>query len=114
MFTARWCAVSPPPSAPPDDMPPTAKLGSWPKLGRAALHRFHFQVNSLLLHDCQLVLPLPSTNQPPEQFVVNNIITELRLLPNDQWKLDHFQAVCLGAKINLSGTLTNASAVRNW
>src|SRR6266545_2477055 len=36
------------------------------KLDRAALYKLHFQVNSLVLHDGRLVLPLASANQPPE------------------------------------------------
>src|SRR5881398_2395456 len=84
------------------------------KLDRAALHKLHFQINSLLLHDGRLVVPLLSTNEPPERFVVNNIITELHLLPDDQWQLDRFQALCLGARVNLSGTLANASAIGDW
>src|SRR2546422_8590326 len=30
------------------------------------------------------------------------------------WELEKFQAECFGARLNLSGTLTNASAVRHW
>src|SRR5206468_5535870 len=84
------------------------------QLDRAALHRLQFHIRSLVLHDGRLVLPLPSANQPPERFVIANIMTELHLLPGDRWELDHFQAVCLGARINVSGTLTNASAVQDW
>jgi hypothetical protein len=84
------------------------------KLDRAALYKLRLQINSLVLHDGRLVLPLVSSNEPPEQFVLSNIMTELHLLPNDRWELDHFQALCLGARIDLSGTLTNASAVRGW
>src|SRR5881394_25763 len=84
------------------------------KLDSAALRRLRFHVNSLRIRDGRFSLPLISSNQPPEQFVVNGIMTELRLLPGDEWELDHFQALCLGARINLSGTLANASAVSDW
>ena len=84
------------------------------RLDPSALRRLRLHVDSLQLHDGRLVLPLISSNGPPERFVVNGIMTELRLLPEDRWELDHFQASCLGAKINLSGTLANASAVRDW
>ena len=84
------------------------------KLDLAALRHLRLHVNSLRLHEGRLVLPLISSNGPPEQFVVNSIMTELRLLPQDRWELDHFQAFCLGGKINLSGALANASAVRDW
>src|ERR1044071_4861568 len=84
------------------------------KLDRAALHELRLRVDSLLLHDGRLVLPLPFSGGPPEQFVLNDIMTELRLLPEDRWELDRFTALCLGARIELSGTLTNATAVRGW
>ena len=84
------------------------------QLDRAALHRLQFHVRSLVLHDGRLVLPLPSADEPPERFVMAHIMTELHLLPGDRWELDHFQAACLGARINVSGTLTNASAVQDW
>ena len=67
-----------------------------------------------MLRDGRLVLPLPSADEPPERFVMAHIMTELHLLPGDRWELDHFQAAYLGAKINVSGTLTNASAVQDW
>ena len=96
-----------------DDAGPHLSMGEADlRLDRTALHKLHFQINSLLLHDGQLVVPLVSTNEPPERFIVNNIITELHLLPDDQWQLDRFQALCLGARVNLSGTLANASAIR--
>ena len=84
------------------------------KFDRAALHALRFQVSSLVFHDGRLVVPLASTNETAEPIVLDSIATELRLLPDDQWRLEHFQALCLGARIHLSGTLTNASAVRNW
>jgi hypothetical protein len=84
------------------------------KLDPLALRRLRLHVDSLQLREGRLVLPLIASNRPPEQFVVNRIMAELRLLPEDRWELDHFEAFCLGAKINLSGTLANASAVRDW
>jgi hypothetical protein len=84
------------------------------KLDPAALVRLRLHASSLMLRNGRLVVPLVATNEPPQRFVVENIETELRLLPDDQWELDKFQALCFGARVNLSGTLTNASAVRKW
>jgi len=58
--------------------------------------------------------PIGQTNGPPRLLSVDNIQTDLRLLPDDQWALDHFHAVFHGANLQLSGLVTNASAVRDW
>ena len=47
-------------------------------------------------------------------MAIDNIQTDLRFLPNDEWALDNFTATFAGARIELSGTVTNASAVRDW
>jgi hypothetical protein len=84
------------------------------QLNHDALKKFQFQVDSLRLRKGRLAWPVVDTNQPSRQLAVDDIQTELRLLPNDEWALDHFKAVIAGAQIQLSGTVTNASAVRNW
>jgi len=84
------------------------------KLDPAELRRLHLHVHSLRLYEGRFSLPLICSNRPPEPLVVNSIRTELRLLPGDRWELDHFQAFCLGARVTLAGTLTNASAVADW
>ena len=40
--------------------------------------------------------------------------TDLRLLPGDEWSLDDFTATFAGANLHLSGTITNASSIRDW
>jgi hypothetical protein len=84
------------------------------ELNHKALSKFQFQVDSLRLRRGRLAWPIAETNQPSRQLAVENIQTELRLLPGDEWALDHFKAVIAGAQIQLSGTVTNASAVRDW
>src|SRR2546430_9459958 len=54
--------------------PPRSTLFPYTTLFRS--HKLRFQINSLLLHDGRLVVPLASTNEPPEQFIVNDIITD--------------------------------------
>jgi hypothetical protein len=81
---------------------------------RAALARLQFQVDSLKLRQGRLVWPIAEANQAPRQLAVENIQTDLRFLPGDEWALDHFTAGFAGARIQLSGTLANASAVREW
>jgi hypothetical protein len=84
------------------------------RVNYAALARLQFQIDSLILRQGRLVWPIAETNQAPRQLVIENIQTGLRLLPGDQWALDHFTAGFAGAKIQLSGTVTNASAFREW
>ncbi len=84
------------------------------KLDRDALAKFHLKVDSLILHGGQMVWPVGETNQPPQQLTAENIQTQLRFLPNDRWELDHFSAAFAGTKLQFSGSLTNASLLRDW
>lgn len=84
------------------------------QLNYEALRKFQFQVDSLRLRRGRLAWPIAETNQPSRQLAVDEIQTDLRLLPDDEWALDHFKAVLAGAQIQLSGIVTNASAVRDW
>src|SRR6266850_1534143 len=84
------------------------------QLNHRALRHFHLQVDSLVLRQGQLNWPFFATNQEMRQLSVQNIQTYLRLLPNDEWELQDFTAGFAGAKIRLSGAVTNASAAREW
>ena len=84
------------------------------RLDYAALLKGDFQVNSLVLRQGRLVWPVNESNQPPRALTVENIQTQLRLLPGDLWELDQFKAQFAGANIELAGTITNASAIRDW
>jgi len=84
------------------------------RLNYHALTRLQIQVDSVMLRQGRLVLPLAQTNQPTRELALDNIQSELRFLPNDQWRLDNFKAGFGGASIALSGMVTNASLVRDW
>jgi hypothetical protein len=84
------------------------------RLNYRALSRFRIQLDSVMLRQGRLRLPLAQTNQPARELAVENIQSELRFLPNDQWMLENFKAGFAGANIRLSGVVTNASAVRDW
>ncbi|HOX56412.1 MAG TPA: AsmA-like C-terminal region-containing protein [Candidatus Paceibacterota bacterium] len=84
------------------------------RLSYMALMRLQLQVDSLMLHRGRLVWPIADTNQSPRHLTVDNIQSGLRLLPGDEWALDHFTATFAGAHIQLSGTVSNASAVGEW
>jgi len=79
-----------------------------------ALARLRFEVTALVVRNGRLEITVGSTNNAPIRFDVNRIQTELRLLPDDRWELDRFDAESLGTKLSLTGVLTNASAVRLW
>jgi hypothetical protein len=84
------------------------------RLNHHALARLQLQVNSVVLRNGRLIWPIAETNEPPRQLTVENIQAELRLLPHDEWSLDHFKADFAGARIQISGTVAHASAVRQW
>src|SRR5947209_11456434 len=80
-------------------------------LNYKSLVHFKFPIDSLLLRRGRMVWALAETNTPTRELSVDNIQTDLRLLPGDQWALDHFKANFAGARIQLSGAVTNASAL---
>lgn len=84
------------------------------RLNHAALARLQVQVDSLMLRKGRLVWPIAETNEAPRQLSVENIQTDLRFLPGDEWALDHFTADFASARIQLSGRVAHASAVREW
>ncbi|MDB6108324.1 MAG: hypothetical protein JWR69_74 [Pedosphaera sp.] len=84
------------------------------KLNHAALRHFEVTFDSVILHGGEFAWPLAETNQPARKLSVDDIQTRIRFLPNDQWELDHFNASFAGARLQLSGSITNASALRDW
>lgn len=80
----------------------------------AALLRLHTQVDGLVLRQGRLAWPIVGPEQAPRQLSVENIQADLRLLPGDQWALEDIRAKFADANIRLSGTITNALALRDW
>lgn len=78
-------------------------------LDEEKLKHFKFHVTSLLLNQGSAQLALNETNQPLRLLQVDNLSTELHLLPHDQWELVHFRADTMGLHLALSGNVTNAS-----
>src|SRR5260370_8863589 len=70
------------------------------RLNPHALARFKLQVDSLILRHRRLTWPIPQTGQPLRELSVENIQTELRLLPNDQWALDEFRGGFWGVHLH--------------
>jgi len=84
------------------------------RLNWNAMAHFRIQVDSLMLRQGRLSWALLETNASPEELSATAIQTDLRFLPEDEWALDNFKAQFAGAHIQLSGVVTNASAIRDW
>jgi hypothetical protein len=84
------------------------------ELNHDKLLHARLQVDSLILRQGRMVWPLPGTNAPSRRLTIENIQTDLHFPDGDQWLLDNFSAEFAGARIRLTGTITNASAVRDW
>ena len=82
------------------------------RLNTDALKQRRMQVDSLLLTQGRLLLPLSSSNAPALPLAIEGIQTELHFRPGNQWELDQFHAQCLGANLHLAGTMTNAGFLR--
>lgn len=84
------------------------------ELNYPAFFKRQLQIQSLALRQGRLAIPVADTNDPPRELSIDHIQTDLQLLTNDVWELDNLQAQFAGAKIQLTGALTNASAIREW
>ncbi len=79
-----------------------------------ALLRGNLVVEALRLRAAGAVWHVGSARGAAGELAITNIQTELRFPAPDQWELDHFTAEFAGARIHLAGSLTNASALRDW
>jgi hypothetical protein len=84
------------------------------RLNWGALAHRQLQVDSLILRQGQVSWAFPDTNRAIRELSITNIQTDLRFLPEDKWSLDNFRAQFAGARVQLSGVVTNASAIRDW
>jgi hypothetical protein len=80
---------------------------------RAAL-RGRLQIQSVGLQAGRFEWPIADSNAPPRALTLNDLRARLRLLSDDAWVLEEFRARFAGANLFLSGTMTNASAIRDW
>jgi hypothetical protein len=84
------------------------------RLNGSALRNFDLQVESILLRGGRIVWPLTETNEQTATFQLEKIGGELLIKPNDLWQLRSLTAEVLGMRMEISGSLTNASLVRDW
>lgn len=78
------------------------------------LVRMRLHVDAVTLHGGKLVWPINDPSRTNAALAITNIQTRVRFLPGDQWTLDDFTGDFAGAEMRLSGTVTNANALRDW
>lgn len=52
------------------------------------------------------------TNESPRTLMIENLNTDIRFLPDDQWQLTYFNAKIQGINVAAAGVITNASFAR--
>jgi len=78
----------------------------WPTL----LWKRSFEITTLAVRGGQLVMPLASTNDLPEDFVVDQITARLDLTTENTWRVDELTARLFDATVQARGAITNGFA----
>ncbi|HEY0550634.1 MAG TPA: hypothetical protein VGF13_13600, partial [Verrucomicrobiae bacterium] len=78
------------------------------------LLRRQIDVEGVVLRGGRAIVPIWGTNDTPQELEIQKVQGELKFLPGDQWDLSQFQAETFGVRLRLTGTVTNATAVRGW
>src|ERR1051325_1526839 len=81
---------------------------------RRQLRHLEFHPVGVTLRGGRIVWQLRETNQPTATVQLDQVGGELDFKPNDVWELRSFRAEVLGSSVQVAGTLTNASVVRDW
>lgn len=76
------------------------------------MQKLKFKPRALVLNDGLMALALNETNQPSRLLKVDKVSTEIHLVGDDQWELQHFKASTMGLNLTLNGSITNASKLR--
>jgi hypothetical protein len=79
----------------------------------ALLHR-NLVMNSVWLNGGRVVWPIPHTNQPLPALQINDLNGLLRFQTHDVWQLDNLSGRVMGLQAQFTGTLSNASYLRDW
>ena len=78
------------------------------------LLRGRLDVKGVALRGGHVTLPIWGTNDQPRDLVLEKVNGELRFLPDDGWNLTGLTAESFGVELQLGGTVTHASEIRNW
>ena len=81
---------------------------------RLALLQLRLEPIGAQLRGARLLWVLPVSNHPPATLTIDDVDCALRFLPDDTWELTSLKAGFRGVRLSLQGTLTNASAIRDW
>src|SRR5439155_2602386 len=54
------------------------------------------------------------TNETAQAISLDDISADLRFADGDRWELEHFDGRFLEARLHVSASITNASAIRGW
>lgn len=79
----------------------------WPTL----LWKQAFEINTLTVRGGQVVVPLASPNDPPEDFVVDQIAARFDLATENTWRVDELTARLFDATVRARGVITNGFAL---
>src|ERR1043166_9600939 len=79
---------------------------------RRQFHHLEFHPLAVTLRGGRIVWQLRETNQPTATVQLDHVGGELDFKPNDVWELRSLRAEVLGSSVQLAGTVTNASVVR--
>ena len=78
------------------------------------LLRREFDVEGIVLRGGRMVIPIWGTNDMSRELTIDRINGELHFLANDRWDVSGLSAESFGVKLTMSGTVTNASLIRQW
>ena len=84
------------------------------RLDPNALRNFNLQLESVRLRGGRIIWPFRETNQQTATFELAKVEGELLFKANDLWQLRSLSAELLGTTVQVSGTLSNASVIRDW
>lgn len=84
------------------------------RLDPQALRQGRIRPEEMVIEGGQIGWRSRDTNGPSPRLPIQNLAAELRFLPHDQWEVVGVAARALGAEIRVTGSITNASALRSW
>ncbi len=79
-----------------------------------ALKSLTFRPTSVRIRGGRLIWPLPVTQGRQRTLALDDVTGVLRFKSGDEWELHPLRGTYHGLRLQLDGTLTHASAIRDW